>query len=142
MSLLRAREVVVQQFRPMLRRHGLNEQQWRVLRVLAEHADITATELAQQAAMLSPSLSRMLPVMEARGLLRRKSGTRDQRHSLITMEPAGRNLFKAVSVDFELIYAQMAGDFGQERLERLHRELEQLRAVLAPRSRDASARKD
>jgi hypothetical protein len=58
------------------------------------------------------------------------------------MEPAGRNLFEAVSVDFELIYAQMAGDFGQERLERLHRELEQLRAVLAPRSREASARKD
>ena len=131
MSLLRAREIVVQQFRPMLRRNGINEQQWRVLRVLAEVPEITATQLAEQAAMLSPSLSRMLPVMEARGLLRRKTGTRDQRHSLIAMEPAGRKLFEQVSVDFEQIYAQMARDFGAERLNRLHSELEQLREALS-----------
>ena len=136
MSLLRAREIVVQQFRPMLRRHGINEQQWRVLRVLAERPELTATELAKEAAILSPSLSRMLPVMEARGLLRRKAGTRDQRHSLIAMEPAGRRLFEAVSVDFEVIYAQMADDFGQERLQRLHRELEQLRVALTRPARD------
>lgn len=115
----------------MLRRHGLNEQQWRVLRVLAEVPQITATRLAREAAVLSPSLSRMLPVLEARGLLRRKTGTRDQRHSLIALDSAGRRLFEQVSVDFELIYAQMARDFGQERLERLHGELEELRAILS-----------
>jgi homoprotocatechuate degradation regulator HpaR len=136
MSLLRAREIVVQQFRPMLRRHGINEQQWRVLRVLAEMPEVTATDLATQAAILSPSLSRMLPVMESRGLIRRKAGTRDQRHSLIAMEPAGRRLFEAVSVDFEVIYAQMSEDFGQERLQRLHRELEQLRVALTRRPSD------
>jgi DNA-binding MarR family transcriptional regulator len=115
MSLLRARETVVQRFRPMLRRHGLNDQQWRVLRVLAERTEVTATD----------------PVLEARGLLRRKTGTTDQRHSLIALAPAGRALFEQVAEDFELIYAQMAQDFGQARLTRLHAELEALRQVLS-----------
>ncbi len=131
MSLLRARETVVQRFRPMLRRHGLNDQQWRVLRVLAERTEVTATDLAAEAAVLSPSLSRILPVLEARGLLRRKTGTTDQRHSLIALEPSGRDLFEQVAMDFELIYAQMARDFGQERLARLHAELEALRQALS-----------
>ena len=137
MSLLHAREVVVQQFRPTLRRHGLNEQQWRVLRVLAETSAVTATLLAREAAILSPSLSRMLPALEARGLIRRKTGPTDQRHSLISLEPSGRRLFEQVAVDFETIYAQMAREFGQERLDRLHAELEQLRQTLARRPRDA-----
>ena len=134
MSLLRARETVVLRFRPMLRRHGLNEQQWRVLRVLAEVREITATELARHAAVLSPSLSRMLPVLEARGLLRRSPGTSDLRHSLITLETAGRRLFEAVARDFESIYARMSADFGEQRLQRLHRELEELRRSLTRRS--------
>lgn len=137
MSLLRAREAVVLQFRPVLRRHGLNEPQWRVLRVVAEMPDVTASVLAREAAILSPSLSRMLPALEARGLIRRKTGTADHRHSLITMEPAGRRLFELVAADFEGIYAQMARLFGQERLDRLHAELEQLRQTLSRRPRDA-----
>ncbi|MDU2926702.1 MAG: homoprotocatechuate degradation operon regulator HpaR, partial [Bradyrhizobium sp.] len=35
MALLRAREAVMRQFRPILRQHGLTEQQWRILRALA-----------------------------------------------------------------------------------------------------------
>ncbi len=32
-------------FRPMLRRHGLTEQQWRVIRALAAYQEIDASEL-------------------------------------------------------------------------------------------------
>ncbi|MGM3243097.1 hypothetical protein ACS2VP_27140, partial [Bacillus cereus group sp. Bc237] len=35
MALLRSRESVMVRFRPMLRAHGLTEQQWRVLRAMA-----------------------------------------------------------------------------------------------------------
>jgi homoprotocatechuate degradation regulator HpaR len=140
MSLLRAREIVVLQFRPTLRSHDLNEQQWRVLRVLADTADVTATVLAREAAILPPSLSRMLPALETRGLIRRKTGKLDQRHCVITLEPAGRRLFEQVAAEFETIYAQMALDFGQERLDGLHAELEQLRQTLSKRSRDAGER--
>ena len=60
MSLLRAREAVMRQFRPSLRQHGLTEQQWRILRALAATDAIEVTELARVAFLLGPSLSRIL----------------------------------------------------------------------------------
>jgi len=60
MSLLRAREAVMRQFRPSLRRHDLTEQQWRILRALASIDAIEVTELARVAFLLGPSLSRIL----------------------------------------------------------------------------------
>src|ERR1700722_6444323 len=60
MSLLRAREAVMRQFRPSLRNHGLTEQQWRILRALTAVDTIVVTELARVAFLLGPSLSRIL----------------------------------------------------------------------------------
>ena len=133
MSLLRARECVVQQFRHALRRHQLNETQWRVLRVLAELPEVTAKELARETAILSPSLSRMLVSMEARKLIRRKTGTEDQRQTLVSMAPGGRKLFLQARPEVEAVYAGMRQAFGNERLDRLHAELEALRVALSPR---------
>ena len=49
MSLLRAREAVMRQFRPSLRNYGLTEQQWRILRALTAVETIEVTELARVA---------------------------------------------------------------------------------------------
>ncbi|MEY4760181.1 MAG: homoprotocatechuate degradation operon regulator HpaR [Pseudomonadota bacterium] len=133
MSLLRARETVVQRFRQALRRHQLNETQWRVLRVLAEFPEVTASALARETAILSPSLSRMLVTMESRGLIQRKSGTEDQRQTLVSMSGAGRKVFLAARPDVEAVYAGMRDAFGEERLDRLHAELEALRRTLSNR---------
>ena len=72
MSLLRAREAVMRQFRPSLRHHGLTEQQWRILRALAAVETIEVTELARSAFLLGPSLSRILRDLEARQLIERR----------------------------------------------------------------------
>src|SRR3982074_2709987 len=64
MSLLRAREAVMRQFRPSLRNHGLTEQQWRILRALTAVDAIEVTELARVAFLLGPSLPRILPALE------------------------------------------------------------------------------
>ena len=72
MSLLRAREAVMRQFRPSLRHHGLTEQQWRILRALAAVETIEVTELARIAFLLGPSLSRILRDLEARQLIERR----------------------------------------------------------------------
>lgn len=133
MSLLRAREAVTTPFRPVFRKHGINDPQWRVLRVLAEHPTLSASELARRAAVLSPSLSRILPVMESRGLLRRESAASDQRRSMICFEPEGRKFFEKVLLDIEPIYAQLDAVFGKTRLHSLHTELEALRQALSPR---------
>ncbi|MEN9704557.1 MAG: homoprotocatechuate degradation operon regulator HpaR [Pseudomonadota bacterium] len=142
MSLLRARESVARQFRQALRRHALNEPQWRVLRVLAEMPEVTASVLARETAILSPSLSRMLVAMERRGLIRREPGRLDQRQTLLSMAPAGRELFERAAPDFEQVYEELARAFGQARLDRLHAELEALRQALVSEPRSPGPRRN
>ena len=55
MALLRAREAVMRQFRPILRQHGLTEQQWRILRALAAVDAIEVTERDLRRGVLSIS---------------------------------------------------------------------------------------
>ena len=89
MSLLRAREAVMRQFRPALREHGLTEQQWRILRALAGIDAIEVTELARMAFLLGPSLSRILRDLEARGLVERRTAAADQRRNMVSISPRG-----------------------------------------------------
>jgi homoprotocatechuate degradation regulator HpaR len=85
MSLLRAREAVMRQFRPSLRNHGLTEQQWRILRALTAVDTIEVTELARVAFLLGPSLSRILRDLEARQLIERKTAEADQRRAVVSI---------------------------------------------------------
>src|SRR5438270_11745327 len=89
MSLLRAREAVMRQFRPSLRDHGLTEQQWRILRALASVDTIEVTELARVAFLLGPSLSRILRDLEARQLIQRRVVKADQRRALVSISVRG-----------------------------------------------------
>src|SRR5690242_11255098 len=85
MSLLRAREAVMRRFRPVLRQHGLTEQQWRILRALAAVEAADLSELARSAFLLSPSLSRILKDLEARQLIERKTAEADQRRHVVSI---------------------------------------------------------
>ena len=89
MSLLRAREAVMKQFRPSLRRHRLTEQQWRILRALAAVDAIEVTELARVAFLLGPSLSRILRDLEARQLIERRTAKADLRRGVVSISPKG-----------------------------------------------------
>lgn len=59
-ALLRAREAVMSHFRPMLAQHDITEQQWRVIRILAETDIVDASEMAERAFILAPSLTRII----------------------------------------------------------------------------------
>lgn len=120
MELLRAREAAMSRFRPVLREHGLTEQQWRVIRVLAEHDGIDASEVAARSFLLAPSLTRILQFLEKEGLVRRRLDSNDQRRSVLTLTRKGRKIFGSVGPDSERQYAEIEAAFGQERLERLY----------------------
>jgi homoprotocatechuate degradation regulator HpaR len=64
LMLLRAREAVMDRFRPLLMRTGVTEQQWRVMRVLAEGGAMEAGAVARAACLLPPSLSRIIRTLE------------------------------------------------------------------------------
>jgi len=131
MSLLRAREAVMRQFRPSLRNHGLTEQQWRILRALTAVEAIEVTELARMAFLLGPSLSRILRDLEARQLVERKTAVVDQRRAVVSISAKGLKLIEAVAPTSEAIYAEITRRFGARRLSELQEMLVVLEQSLA-----------
>ncbi|MCB1746857.1 MAG: homoprotocatechuate degradation operon regulator HpaR [Gammaproteobacteria bacterium] len=124
MQLLKAREAAMARFRPMLREHGLTDQQWRVIRVLADSADLDAGEIARRSLLLAPSLSRILQFLEAEGLVRRRPDPADQRRGVFALTARGERRFAAVAPDSERLYAEIAARFGAARLDELYDLLE------------------
>jgi homoprotocatechuate degradation regulator HpaR len=130
MSLLRAREAVMRQFRPSLRRHDLTEQQWRILRALAAIEAIEVTELARTAFLLGPSLSRILRDLDARGLIERKTAKTDLRRGVISISEKGLKLMEVVAPSSEAIYAAITKRYGAKKLAELQDMLGALEASL------------
>lgn len=124
--LLKARETVMSYFRPMLSAHGVTEQQWRVIRTLAESGTLDATELAAKACILAPSLTRMLKALEARGIIRRRADAGDARRVLLEITPAGMKMIEEVNPDSSAIYAMLEERFGTRRMDELLDMLEDL----------------
>ena len=119
MSLLRAREAVMRQFRPSLRHHGLTEQQWRILRALAAVDASEVTDLARVAFLLGPSLSRILRDLEARQLIERRLAKADLRRSVVSISAKGLKLMEAVAPSSEAIYAAITRRYGVRKLAEL-----------------------
>lgn len=131
MSLLRAREAVMRQFRPSLRDHGLTEQQWRILRALTAVDAIEVTELAHVAFLLGPSLSRILRDLEARRLIERKAAKADLRRAVVSISAKGLELIEAVAPNSEAIYAAITRRYGARKLAELQDMLHELEGSLS-----------
>jgi len=131
MALLKAREAVMRRFRPGLRAHAVTEQQWRVLRALSALGPLEISELATSTCLLAPSLSRILPALESRGLLARRPVASDMRRTVVTVSPAGLELIAAHAPHSEHIYRAIEERFGAERLRQLARLLGELEAALS-----------
>lgn len=119
MALLRAREAVMARFRPVLALADINEQQWRVLRVLAESGPMDATEVASRANILAPSLTRMIKAMTDRGVIRQERDDRDRRRIVLSITPEGEALIARVSPHSLQVYHEIETEFGPERISEL-----------------------
>ncbi len=110
----------MERFRPHLRRHGVTEQQWRVLRALSSVDRTTAGALAGLTVLSGPSLSRILRDLAGRTLIVRKGSRTDQRSSWISLSAAGRAFLGRVAPESEAAYDGIERSVGRERLAALH----------------------
>lgn len=117
MALLRAREAVMARFRPMLIKHDISEQQWRVIRVLDEYGELDASELARRSIVLGPSLTRMIRSLEQRKLLVRRKDKNDGRRILLAITPKARAFIKEVMPESTAIYREIEERFGVEKID-------------------------
>ena len=125
-ALLRAREAVMGHFRPMLAIHDVTEQQWRVIRILAEAGTLDASEMADRAFILAPSLTRIIRSLEERGFITKSKDEQDGRRVLLRITPAGLKIINEVSPDSRMIYKAIENRFGRDRIEQLLEMLDEL----------------
>jgi homoprotocatechuate degradation regulator HpaR len=143
--LLKAREAVMQGRRPVLRSHGLSDQQWRVLRVLAEPAYAEGLEtgrLAREAHLLGPSLTGVLARMEAAGLVWRERSDADARRSVVRATEGSLALAGSLSVAIEAQYETLETHLGQRKLAQLYQLLDELIALQASDEEEESVMSD
>lgn len=129
MALLRAREAVMGGFRPLLRRHGVTEQQWRVLRALSATEDTSASALAAMTCIGLPSLSRILRSLSERDLIVRRVKATDLRTTLVSLSPAGARFLRRAGAESEARYDALAAGIGRANLRRLYALLDRVTAV-------------
>jgi homoprotocatechuate degradation regulator HpaR len=131
MQLLRAREALMQEFRPHLRKQGVSEQQWRVLRALAEAGSMDINALGEMCQIHPASLSRMLPTLEEERRIERRADSNDQRYVIVSITAKGRALFQRVAKESEQIYASIERRIGSRELKTLYELLDKAIGVAA-----------
>lgn len=129
-TLLAAREAVMAPIRPLLRDAGVTDQQWRVLRVLADAGPLDASGIAERALLYAPSVTRILRELVDRDFLSRAIDDADRRRSVIEITPAGIALVRSTAARTAHILARYGDAFGADRLERFIAEAADLARTL------------
>jgi homoprotocatechuate degradation regulator HpaR len=137
--LLMARERVIAQFRPVLKAHGLTEQQWRVLRVLVEFGALEPRQIGALCGISSPSLAGILSRMQEQGLVQREALLHDRRRQAVSASPRSRQLAARMAPAIEAIYAGLEAHLGTAFVQQLYAALDQMVDALAPAPQDATA---
>jgi homoprotocatechuate degradation regulator HpaR len=130
MQLLRAREAVMQRFRPHLHELGFTDQQGRIIRTLADVDWVDMLELSRRCCIHPASLSRIIPRLDEKGIVRRRQDPDDARRVTVSLTKKGHSTFDLLSFESEVIYADLATALGAARLQELHRCLDALIEIL------------
>lgn len=129
LKLLKAREATMNFFRPVLLDIPLTEQQWRIIRALAEHKELESKQLADLCCILSPSLTGIISRLEQQGYTQRRRSNEDQRRILISLTEKAEDMFTRVTPLLEARYQEITEQFTQENLDQLSELLNQLTQI-------------
>jgi homoprotocatechuate degradation regulator HpaR len=115
-AMLRAREAIMLSFRPVLAKHGFTEQQWRVLRVLGEKGPADAGQVAFDACILAPSLSRIIGKLEKDKYISRFIDAKDGRRINLSLTSLGKETLQKIVPEIGIIYNSLEKSYGEEKL--------------------------
>jgi homoprotocatechuate degradation operon regulator, HpaR len=118
-ALLQAREAAMGYFRPIVKQHNLTEQQWRIVRILAENPSMDFHDLAFRACILRPSLTGILTRMERDGLVLRLKPVNDQRKLFVSLTKEGQALYERAQSQVEEAYRLIETEFTPEKMTQL-----------------------
>ena len=126
--LLRARETLMAHFRPLLTTHSLTDQQWRILRELAEQGPLEPRQLCKACSISSPSIAGVLLRMEEAGLVTRARMAHDQRRVTVTLKPKSRKILLRLVPLVEERYQALEAALGTRSMQEVYDALDALLA--------------
>lgn len=138
--LLRARERVISQFRPILNANGITEQQWRVVRVLLDVPALEPREIGELCQISSPSLAGVLARMQELGFVVRQRLEHDQRRVRVSLTARARALAARMAPEIDATYQRIEALLGADFNARLQRMLDELLATLQPHAARGTGR--
>ncbi|WP_312265906.1 homoprotocatechuate degradation operon regulator HpaR [Neisseria sp.] len=118
-TLIQAREALMTHFRPLLNDAGITDQQWRIIRLLAENGTLDFQDLANQACILRPSLTGILTRLEKANLLVRLKPSNDQRRVFLKLTDEGQKLYTEICSQVDQRYDAIESLLSREKLTQL-----------------------
>lgn len=122
--LLKARDRLMSNFRPILNQFGVTEQQWRILRALDEYEQLEPREICEMCQILSPSMAGVLARMEDLGLVRRNRLPEDQRRVMVRLADKGDRLVTEIAPLIDARYHELEQAHGKKIFDDLFEALE------------------
>ncbi|MDB1125633.1 homoprotocatechuate degradation operon regulator HpaR [Vibrio algarum] len=126
LQLIKARDVTLDYFRPVLSENDLTVQQWRVMRIIFAYGEIDFTTLASDSCILSPSLTGVINRLEKHDYVCKIKSEVDQRRVNIRLTEKAEELVKKVRIDIDKQYVLLKEKFGEEKYNQLAELLEEL----------------
>lgn len=120
----------MRRFRPVLKQHGLTEQQWRILRVLLDEDGLEPRQLCERCLISSPSITGVLMRMEEAGWIQRARMAHDQRRVTVTVTAATKKLGKSIGPLIEREYVALEKLVGVKQLQQVYDALDTLQKNL------------
>ena len=136
--MLQSREALMARFRPLLKRHGVTEQQWRIVRALQELGPLEPRQIVDRCAISSPSLAGVLSRMDALGLVTRTRLDHDQRRLQVALTAKSRALARRLAPQIEAVYDDIEQRIGRRFTQDFYATLDELVARLDEPGDEAS----
>ncbi len=130
MLLLQAREKMMLRFRPILTRHGLTEQQWRIIRALNERGPLESRHVADLCSISTPSLAGILSRMQRADLVSKSQFAHDRRRVRVALTARSTLLIDQISGELQATYNTLQRAVGNRTLAQAYRAVDALLAGL------------
>ncbi|QMT41691.1 homoprotocatechuate degradation operon regulator HpaR [Neisseria shayeganii] len=128
-ALIQAREALMTHFRPLLNEVGLTDQQWRILRLLAENGTMDFQDLARTACILRPSLTGILTRLEKMDLVMRLKPASDQRRVFLKLTSLGERTYTDFVNQIDKHYDIIETLMPKDKIDQLHTLLAELATI-------------
>lgn len=114
----------------LMRKHGLTQPQYNVLRILrgAGRDGLGRNEVRERLVTTMPDVTRLLDRMEASGLILRKQCEVDRRQTKTTLTEAGGKLVRKLDIPLDKLHQKHTDGIEESELKRMLAVLSRLRA--------------